>query len=1214
MINRVRSSSLPSDFGAEVGEMRPGSLLLPLAAAASAVAASAGDVSEYVMVREEEAPPVSWTSVPARDKGLSSVDGVVESIGGALLRAAGAVTRTARSFTWSADDTSSRQRRSFATERDVSGTVYQVIRENDRGRLFSELLDGHESLRQMLDDPGREVTVFLPADDAMRRLEGPGAVDEASVREILEYHVLSGVYPLDALREARAAHTVLEEGGMGRRQRVRVEEGVEGVDVNFYARVSGGDSIQTANGIVHFVDDVLVPPPRHDKLIEALPERLSVFAEALRRTGMRPRGGVTVFAPSDDAWEALGAEAEGFLFSDEGEEYLRALVGYHVVEDAVVYSDTETLGEFESGHYPPQLWSARTPSQQSSTPNTLRPHHATRRNYENGIDEEDSSPQETISPPPPFVPHAPTPPTQQPHTQNFSRPDQSFPAPVLIGGGMFNNQDPYVSQPAARFNDAQLAVDEVANRARARGFRDELTLAAGRSITPGVDDTPYIHHALEAITRDHGNNFSPPSSMGSQGYNNEGYYRAAGYLPDDLQNHSPQISGDPETGFQPMMPAPPSAHARDSLLRPQSQQERQSMSLGTRLMSPPQSADSRYRPSQDRKGLTPEPTSKWLPISERETVFPGMTKLDTVDESRETYPRLTYVPAILRLPSMIALTTLCVLMIVALMLSAIYSPIQPGLLTYGETIYSAKYFLFRILPQTCAAAIFVYAQCVTTATLRILPFVAMTEDEPMKRRNALFMNLYPKSFLLPQLAGPVHVKVALAILWLSAFTIPLASASFTVIHKEVWYWTAVQGTVWALVALYFLLVAALVILALYWRNRVTGLMWDPRSIADFSFMISKSNTRESYRGSEVAENRLQLRHILRNRIVDRLGYWMTDDDTEAPWYGIGTEHSQGQIPSDIHYDAKGDSDRRSITSNLIVAGHDDYIRNLYLPWCLRTSPLLFFVVAATVLLAALFVVSFLNRTSLVNGFDPRITAAPGHGAFSPANFLYSFVPSLVGLLLYLAFQSLDHHLRVLQPWADLGHKDGSPASRSVLADYAACLPLQSTLHALRNRHYRVAALSLLSLLLAFLPALAGALFMALTAVPSGGVRMFPLVPVFAVLLALLTLYLAALVSLLFRRNHLRLPHAVSCPAEIFSFLANEDNAQDPVFRSPGPPRARAELAHRLGAGPASAQSTWMFGYWPGRDERRLGVRRQRRYTERKSFHVHERTPSRRSMI
>ncbi|WYZ39424.1 hypothetical protein EsH8_III_001338 [Colletotrichum jinshuiense] len=874
---------------------------------------------------------------------------------------------------------------------------------------------------------------------------------------------------------------------------------------------------------------------------------------------------------------------------------------------------SQAFAQPQRGQYPPQFWSARTPSQQSSTPNTIQPHHAARQHYANGIEEQDSSPQETLSPPPPFVPHAPSPPSQPSHPNDF-RPQQDFPAPVVISS-MFTSQDPYVSQPAVRFNEAQLAVDEVANRARSKGFRDELTIAANGSVTPGVDDTPYLRYALEALTREHGHNFSPPSSISSPA-ENQGYYRVAGYLPDDLQ--SPQISGDPETGFHPMAPAP--SHTRDSARRqsrPQSHAgERPSMSLGTRIisMSPPQTADSRNHHHSQEQPLLAEPTPKWLPISERESVFPGMTKLDTIDEDREIFPRLNYVPTVLRLPSMIALATLCVLMVACLMLAAIYSPIQPGLLTYGETIYSAKYFLFRIVPQIFAAAIFVYAQCVTTATLRILPFVALTDDDPQRRRHALFQNLYPATFLLPKLAGPIPVKIALLILWLSAFTIPLASASFTVIFNEVWYWSAVQGVVWALVALYFLLIIAVVVLMLFWRNRVTGLMWDARSIADFSVMISRSNTHDSYRGSEVADSRATLRRVLRNRIVDRLGYWMTDNNQEAPWYGLGTEHSQGHTPSDLHYDVKNESDRRSITSNLIAAGHDDYIRTLYLPWCLRTGQVLFFVIAATVLLAALFVVSFLNRTSLVLGFRPGVHAGPIAGAFSAANFLYSFVPSFIGLLLYLAFQSIEQYIRILQPWADLGAKDGAPASRSILADYAACLPLQSTLHALRNGHWRVAILSLLSLILVFLPVLGGGLFMALTSVPEGGVRMYPNVPVFGVILALLVLYLFALISLIFGRNQYRLPHAVTCPAEIFSFLANDDNAQDPAFQAA--PRSKEKLRVYLGAGPGStspaSQSTWMFGYWPGRDERRLGVRRQKRFTERKSFH--ERATSRHSMI
>ena len=218
------------------------------------------------------------------------------------------------------------------------------------------------------------------------------------------------------------------------------------------------------------------------------------------------------------------------------------------------------------------------------------------------------------------------------------------------------------------------------------------------------------------------------------------------------------------------------------------------------------------------------------------------------------------------------------------------------------------------------------------------------------------------------------------------------------------------------------------------------------------------------------------------------------------------------------------------------------------------------------------------------------------GRFSPADFLYSLVPSLLGLLMFLSFQSLDISLRVLQPWAELqaqeGRYDGGARpGPSLLADYAACLPVQSSWHALRNGHYRAALVSLLATVFVFLPVLSGGLFMALTQ-PDGTVKMFVNKPLYSVVLALLVLYLFALISLLPGRDHLRLPHGVTCLAEIVGFCAGA--APDDAFRYV---RDRANLERQLGADrEPDAQPRWLFGVGAGRDER-LGLRRARRYTE-----------------
>ncbi|KAK2048437.1 beta-Ig-H3/fasciclin [Colletotrichum somersetense] len=237
-------------------------------------------------------------------------------------------------------------------------SVYEIIRHSDQTTYFARLLGSHGRLRGMLDndDEGEKeagvFTVLAPTDAAFRELEGLERSDGALLAAMLEYHVLEGRCRADELGGAGGTlPTVLAEGELGgRRQRVRLAAGrAGGAEVNFYGRVVGSES-NGRNGAVHFIDSVLVPPPRCAALVGSLPGRLGTFARALRETGvaeeMRGRGrpGVTVFAPSDEAWEEqLSAETRGFLFSRAGKAYLTALVRYHVAEE-VLYTDDREEG------------------------------------------------------------------------------------------------------------------------------------------------------------------------------------------------------------------------------------------------------------------------------------------------------------------------------------------------------------------------------------------------------------------------------------------------------------------------------------------------------------------------------------------------------------------------------------------------------------------------------------------------------------------------------------------------------------------------------------------------------------------------------------------------------------------------------------------------------------------------------------------------------
>lgn len=715
-------------------------------------------------------------------------------------------------------------------------------------------------------------------------------------------------------------------------------------------------------------------------------------------------------------------------------------------------------------------------------------------------------------------------------------------------------------------------------------IKDELTIAAGK-VTPGVDETPYIQYALEALTRD---------------------------WSGDLQRGFPHFDNRPKkSASQPVkyptttMPAP--AHLEASVQYPSEDElppfEERLGLLGEEEMRDvePLPRDQPYHNSEhhethhihDRPD-TKQPSSRIVPVTQQ--------MRDSIDPHQRSHAPLTYKPRILRPFSLMILMTLCVLMIIALIFTAVYSKRNDGLVGYVGSINSGQYFLFRILPQLLAAVIVLYTQSVVTASRRILPFAALAEEDSRGRYLALFDDLCLTSHLVPRLQGPWQFVLFNVTSSIACLTIPLQSAAFTCIFdSDEWTWAPVQGVVWTLVVINILLLLSTTILMIFWFGHWTGLLWDMRCIADIIPMLNRGNVLSSFERLDIHTDG-NLKSLLHDRWFDRLGYWRTDDMlTGGVWWALGSAETDAKFkhttlqPKRASMADSLDSAELAIPMNLV------HSRFRYLPWCLRTIPLFGMVLFIGSALLALLVVAFHPETRLEDGFDPLLTARPLSSAFSAANFLYSFIPSLLGTGLWLLFQSLDQTLRILQPWGELRHPGGSVASKSLLADYAACLPLQATSRALQNGHWRVAVTSLMATLFVLLPVLSGGLFMALT---TGGdnVLMFPSIPIFGVLLALLFLYLGCLTLLLPHRGSLALPRAVTSLAGIISLCASSDLVQDPAFRAP---RSKADLKGRLGVGGSDEfvdsrdESVWFFGPAPGRDEQRVTVRRMNRFTEKK---------------
>ena len=656
-----------------------------------------------------------------------------------------------------------------------------------------------------------------------------------------------------------------------------------------------------------------------------------------------------------------------------------------------------------------------------------------------------------------------------------------------------------------RFDEEQIWSNEAEVSQKAKRM-DNLVLGSGPP-TPGTDDTPYIRYAIEQLTRGE----AIRAAQGSNSRRSSDPYLVERIIPTQFGNYI----------------KPGSIHTREGL----------ALARKYRSSPRPQSASppGRLFRFNATRPLSYESGDAQLP-NNLDIFIPVKPPLPS-----SRYPDLNFLPTILRPSFLIATAFVCILMMIAVMLCAIYSIYHTGLVAWAGGIEGGRYFVFSFLPQILAAVMTLLIQEVMRTSRRVLPFTLMAMDRPESRASGLFLSLCLKSLLWPRWDGPLRINIANLFLWCSIFTIPLQSCLFSVVFFDgSWRWTAVQGIAWTLVAIYFFVLIGVSMTALFYYQRATGLMWDPRSLADIVALLPKSNSLKDYSGTDTMGSKYEIRRNLRLR-SDRLGYWRTRNQAQGIFYCVGEEGA-----STREYTLKGGktyerSSRSEIyRSSDVEKGGDLFskeVRFHHVPWYLCDSFVILWVVAGFILLLALIIVSFLPSTTIRNGFTPEASPIANGQGFSPADFLYSFVPSLLGLLLYLFLQPLDMSLRQLQPWAELGRDGGSTADQSLLSDYTARSPLGCAWSSFNAGHYRVAIISFLCFLFILLPVLAGGLFFALTT-PSNEVRMVPNLPAFYILLAFLILYLVCLLILIPNRRLLHLPHATDCLAEIFSFVYN----------------------------------------------------------------------------
>lgn len=561
---------------------------------------------------------------------------------------------------------------------------------------------------------------------------------------------------------------------------------------------------------------------------------------------------------------------------------------------------------------------------------------------------------------------------------------------------------------------------------------------------------------------------------------------------------------------------------------------------------------------------------------------------------------------------MAALILFCLLVIAALAFANVWSSRHKGLWKY-DGVGTSRYFVFQFLPQILAILLIIWLLIIQSAIQRVFPFSVLASGKRTFKNSSVFDRavFFQRNLLIPNFAcfrcGEPTLGLCFVIFWMFLFTVPLQSCLFQTRYypdeaEDKWRWTALRPVGWTLIVLYVLLVVALIIVTFRFLLRHTGLKWDPVSIADIFVLFHQSNILSDFDSLEVKSDQKEL--IPKTY---KLGYWMMSNIPNEAFYGVGEDHApvrryslEGGKVKPIEpafttqsYDLEGQRPIKTTTLDSLQTNiHSSNVRYGWLPWFLKDTFVVAWIVIAFVLMVAFIIVSFVNQP-VKNGFLPLLPAPTNTQGFSPANFLYSFIPSLLGMILFLAWQPIDYYFRALQPFANLASTRGTTAENSLLLDYTACLPVEITIKAALAGHYKLAYISFISLLSAALPILAGGIFTALFFSHTQDVRIAATLPAYYALVVFVIIYALSFLAIWPSRKR-RLPHDIRTLGQLISFVYQSPLLSDEAFRDP---RSRIDLVTRLLGTPTGERSIprYAFGVFQGRDNREhLGIDRLQR--------------------
>jgi uncharacterized surface protein with fasciclin (FAS1) repeats len=219
------------------------------------------------------------------------------------------------------------------------GTIVQTAQEAGAFNTLLAALDA-ASLTSALEGDG-PFTVFAPSDDAFAAIDDEVLndllADQGLLTSVLTYHVVPGLYTAADVAGLSSAPTLNGKS---------VALSFDGSTVTVDGATVTATDIPASNGIIHVIDQVILPEPIADIIqvadgAGAFTTLLTAVDAAGLTETLKGDGPFTVFAPTDDAFAAIDPAALNALLADP--EALAAVLTYHVV--AGEFAATDVLAE-----------------------------------------------------------------------------------------------------------------------------------------------------------------------------------------------------------------------------------------------------------------------------------------------------------------------------------------------------------------------------------------------------------------------------------------------------------------------------------------------------------------------------------------------------------------------------------------------------------------------------------------------------------------------------------------------------------------------------------------------------------------------------------------------------------------------------------------------------------------------------------------------------